>query len=524
MTRRSAILRWSGLAAVVLLATSCAGPAAPTPEPRVGINLAGAADWGTEQPFVDVFRMSRPWVSHREGADWGQGPPLAIDEHGWITRLEPGCSAETFLCSIGGGHYPGGDYTVLHDGEGTLEFAMAGVEVVARSPGRLVVRVEPARGAISVRLRATDPDDYLRNIRVLMPGFEETYREDPWHPGFLDRWRGVACLRFMDLMATNNSDQESWSDRPTVDDATFAEKGVPVELLVDLANRLDADPWFCMPHRAEDEYITNFAEIVRDGLRPGLRAWVEYSNEVWNGGFAQHGYAAERGRALGLASDPWQAACRDTADRSLAIFDLWERAFGGSDRIVRVLAAQAANAEVARQILGFRGAGRRADALAIAPYMGLIVPADPSAALNAGLVADWSVETVLDHVERVALPEAIRAVESHKAIADRHGLRLVAYEAGQHLVGVGGAEGNDRLTALLTAANRHPRMGDLYARYLDAWAAAGGDLICLYSSVSAWSQWGSWGLLEYADEDPAAAPKYAATARWAAAHGQPIGP
>ena len=363
--------------------------------------------------------MSRPWISHREGADWGQGPPLATDEHGWITRLEPGCSAETFVCSIGGGHYPGGDYTVLYDGEGTLECAMAAVEVVSRSPGRLVVRVEPARGRDPVRLLATDPDDHVRNIRVLMPGFEETYRENPWHPCFLDRWRGVACLRFMDLMMTNGSDQGSWSDRPTVADATFAEKGVPVELLVDLANRLDADPWFCMPHRANDDYVTNFARLVRDGLRPGLRAWVEYSNEVWNGGFAQHRYAAERGRALGLGDEPWQAACRYTAERSLAIFDLWERAFGGRERIVRVLAAQAANPEVARQILGFRDAGRHADALAIAPYMSVNVPADPSSPLNAGVVADWPVETILDHVERVALPEAIRAVESHEAIADR---------------------------------------------------------------------------------------------------------
>ncbi len=38
---------------------------------RVGMNLAGPADWNTELPFVDVFRMSRPWISQRAGEGWG---------------------------------------------------------------------------------------------------------------------------------------------------------------------------------------------------------------------------------------------------------------------------------------------------------------------------------------------------------------------------------------------------------------------------------------------------------------------
>ena len=36
----------------------------PAPaKPRLGMNLAGPADGNTELPFVDVFRMSRPWIS-----------------------------------------------------------------------------------------------------------------------------------------------------------------------------------------------------------------------------------------------------------------------------------------------------------------------------------------------------------------------------------------------------------------------------------------------------------------------------
>jgi hypothetical protein len=40
-------------------------------------------------------------------------------------------------------------------------------------------------------------------------------------------------------------------------------------------------------------------------------------------------------------------------------------------------------------------------------------------------------------------------------------------------------------------------MGALYARHLDLWASAGGDVYVLYSSMTEPSKWGSWGLLEF---------------------------
>ena len=54
----------------------------PVAVPRLGINLAGPADWMTELPFVDVFRTSRPWISQKKGTGWNQGPELMLDEYG----------------------------------------------------------------------------------------------------------------------------------------------------------------------------------------------------------------------------------------------------------------------------------------------------------------------------------------------------------------------------------------------------------------------------------------------------------
>ncbi len=492
----------------------------PSPRPRLGINLAGIADWATELPFVDVLRCARPWISQKKGAGWGRGPPLDLDAHGWVRRLEPGCWAETLLCTIPDGHYPTGRYTVLWKGRGRLE-PWGGPVVVERGRGRMVLEVG-GRGAFHLRLTETDPADPLRDLHVIMPGFEKTWRTDPFHPTFLRRWRGMACLRFMDWMRTNGSTVRTWADHPTPADATFSRRGVPLEWMIDLANRLGVAPWFCMPHMADDDFVRRFAGMVRERLDPRLPVYLEYSNEVWNGIFPQSRWAGEQGRRLGFAEKPWEAAWRFTAYRSLQIFKIWEEVFGGRGRLVRLLPSQAANPYVAEVILGFRDAARRADALAIAPYMGFTVGRGRLKDIGPAM-KDWSVDQVLDYFEEHAFRPSLRCMEKNKAVADRYGLRLVAYEGGQHMVAlVRDRDLADRLTDLFKAANRHPRMGDLYTRYFDHWAKVGGDLFAVFSSISRWGRHGCWGLAEFYDSPPEAYPKLAATLRWARKMGQPV--
>jgi hypothetical protein len=65
-----------------------------------------------------------------------------------------------------------------------------------------------------------------------------------------------------------------------------------------------------MPHQASDEYVRQFALLVKEKLDPSLKVYIEYSNEVWNGIFAQHRYAEEQGKKIGLGPKerPWEGA------------------------------------------------------------------------------------------------------------------------------------------------------------------------------------------------------------------------
>jgi hypothetical protein len=55
-----------------------------------------------------------------------------------------------------------------------------------------------------------------------------------------------------------------------------------------------------------------------------------------------------------------------------------------------------------------------------------------------------------------------------------------------------------------------------------AWRASDGDLLCHFSSVAQWSEWGSCGLLQFADEDRRQSPKFMATMKCGQALGQPV--
>lgn len=495
-----------GFAVVLLEASLVAGGSAdwtsgPNDQSALAINLAGVTDWSTEMPFVDLFRRARAWISQQEGKPWGQGPNLPLTPDGWPARLADGQYATTLIS--GGGH-PSGLYTCLYDGRGDLRL-WGDVRDVRREGSGRITFTSTGADSIFVDIRATEPEDPVRAIRVLMPGCEASYKTDPFHPHFLERTGRFRAIRFMDWMETNNSRIAAWDQRPKLSDFSQAVRGVSLEIMIDLSNRLQADPWFCMPHLADDTYIRRFAEMVRDRLDPHLKVYVEHSNEVWNGQFEQARHAAEQGARLGLSKDRYQGQLYYHAKRSVEIFRIWEDVFGGTDRLVRVLASQSANPWVSEQVLSFEDAFQHADALAIAPYFGNEL-GDPR---TADEVARMSVDDILARC-REAIARGNQIIIEQAALARARGLDLIAYEAGQHLVGHGGAENDERLTELFHAANRDPRMADLYREYLNGWRSSGGRLCAIFSSVGAFSKWGSWGILETEYQEPAGAPKYRA--------------
>lgn len=491
-------------------------------ESPLGSNVNTVVDYSTDMPFVDLFKSSRPWTSGSE-REWGDGRSIDLDENGWVRSLKTGQVARTLMLTRGG--HPGGEFIIQYEGDGEIDHNNELLQNRSR-PGRHVVRVD-AGSSVGFDIVKTNPRNPIRNIRVFPPGgsceeddarwcdrshpcpngrclpFEQTYRERIFHPKFLQAMSPYAVLRFMDWMRTNNSDTRTWSERPKATDATWFERGIPIEVMVSLAKRLRAEPWFTMPHMADDDYVARFASQVRDTLPEDFRVWVEYSNEVWNRQFTQYHEVAQCPAGKDQTGTH-VATLVCLAERADAVFRSWRRVFGPSaSRVVRVVGSQAGVPWVSETVLAHQGLHERADALAIAPYFGLTAMPE-----NEKEIGRLSVVELIERTEAEALPKAIKNMQEHVEVARRFGLTPVAYEGGQGFAAIRGVENNDEINALFDAINRHPRMKDLYLRYLAGWRDAGGQLFVHFINCQAYSKWGRWGLREYVDQPRAEAPKF----------------
>lgn len=546
------------------LAESASATATPNANSPLGTNLGTISDWSSEWAFVDAFKPSRPWLTQCTANqqpnctfanewDTGEENLLDLDASGWVRSLPSPTDPPiywyvgTLMLDSINGHYPAGQYIVLYDGAGTITYGDDAVkDTTNSSPGRDVLNVTPTNAGIYLAITATDPShtgNYIRNIRVIMPGYESIYSTQIFHPTFLARIQQYSVLRFNDWMDTlDGSTQGDWTKRPLPTDARWntatgnVAKGVPVETMVALANRIGADPWFNMPHLADDNYVTQFATLVLNRLGPGRKVYVEYSNEVWNDAYP-FSIQANWVEAQGLAMWPSSSASAFTkrmnwfGRRTAQICDIWKSVWGAQrGRVKCVMGSQSGNTGTGSQpldcALWTQGAPCTAhgiNALAIAPYFGYYI-GDIS---NQTQVQSWTLDNLFNEIFNGgvltgtyaypggALKSASDEIALSKSVARARGIDLVAYEGGQHLVVVGGT--NTAMTNLFISANRDARMGTAYAQYLARWKTQGGTLFNHYNNVyTPYGVSGSWGALEYLDQT--SSPKYDALMQFIAAN------
>ncbi|RUM94996.1 MAG: hypothetical protein DSZ28_00330 [Thiothrix sp.] len=562
-----------------------------------GINIAPASAHNTGPLFIDMMKSAQ---SFKRAETLQSG--IEFDENGYPLSIPEGQMVESYyFTGFTKGEIPEGLYTVLYDGEGELTFFDA--DVVSEEKGKYVINITfPADGSRlnkSVTIRKTTPSNPIRNIRILMPGgicandplhhaasadqcagnfmsFADHYAKIIYNPDMLRFLKDFSTVRYMDLMKTNNSIIRSWNDRPMLTDQTWTQLmlgnelnydakndpdnwdalfefgehkegrintllrgGVPIEVLVDLANRMEFNPWFCMPALADDDYIHNFASYVRDNLKPNLIAHIEYSNEIWGTAlFSQGLYANVQGRKEGLGQLGW------TGKRNAEVFKIWETVFGGTDRIYRILGSQAAVPTRTEETLNYENAPaiKNIDAIAIGHYYAdqNLVSQDvlfeknysityDEVAGNLPLYVDRGFSAIsAEHFQHVAVDQ----VRAHKAICDKYvndkgkTLDLIAYEGGQHLLEdfqnqtpnypqtKHKTEYDEKIAAveIYIAMNYDQRMGDIYTDYQNAWKENGGKLFCHFASPSKWNKFGMWGLMENLNDNPT--PKYASVLRF----------
>ena len=306
----------------------------------LGMNLTSPLRYAMDLPYIN--EMKRAEVITQSSSAWSTGEldRLAYDNNGWPQSLaaEDGGSVNLERVSylLFGGDYTewkvpapeGCVFTVMYEGEGTLVYSGGAQLTGSCGTGCDLVQMTPANGIVIISIVATDPNDtgdHLRNIQVLHPGgicngdAYQWFADDTscpgsfsslvslrdshiFHPDYLASLKHYRSLRFMNSTFTNHLPIPSWSgqaemlamplrewaDRPKEADSVWSSEdkgGLPIEIMVELANELDIAPWFTMPVYASEGYLTGFAQQVKQELRSDQIVYIEFGNEIWNGSF-----------------------------------------------------------------------------------------------------------------------------------------------------------------------------------------------------------------------------------------------
>lgn len=504
----------------------------------LGINTADVREDTSSIQFLNLFKSAIPF---EETVPWGSTEGVEYDELGWPTDLKDGKAGTKFLNRLPEGTIEDGFYTVLYDGEGEI-FYGNDARLVVHRPNRDVIEIKAGKDKIlnaSLFIQKTTKDNYIRNIRILPEGgicdgkphikvkiaddcgeegylaFDENDESILFNPDYLNFMKDFQVIRFMNMSGMTRNPVEKWSERNTINKATWGgraglySRGAPVEVMIALANEVNAHPWFSMPYKADDDYVRKFGEMVKANLKPELKAYIEYSNEVWNPIFVHHDYAIEQGLAQKLDSEKSPAGYKWYSQRSVEVFKIWERVFGGNEQLIRVMGSWASNQNMSSQILAFKDAYKHTDAIAIGPY----VSAHPEVLRKANNVDDVF-KAMMDKNSKWGMETIISYIKKQEKVATSFGVDLLAYEGGQHLVDWDTRKVDQHPNPLLYAANRDPRMGVVYDELMNEWKRAGGKLFVAFSAPRIYSWYGSWGVKEHIRQSRADAPKYDSLLRY----------
>ena len=527
--------------------------------PRLGTNVGSLDKLTSAIPFTDIFKISRGWFTSCE-FDWQAGRGidpnctrqnsfntreqklLDLDENGWVKSL-PSPQQTAIYTRVSSTwvlpeHFPIGRYVVLYKGQGTLKVT-GDLKIITNTTGHLEFDLLSPKRNLRLSISATNPQNYIRDIHVVPKRNEHNYKYQIFNPDYIRRLAPMQSLRFMTWSNTRSNDATEWHQRSTPTSSHYSgNKGVPAERMIDLANAINATPWLSVPYKASDDYMRQYARMVKNRLHPKQKIYLEYSNEMWNTIFPATTYAARKADKLWkfpyTEKPPYQRrvamASNWYAKRTVEMCNIWKQEFGNQKHRVKcVLSAQSAVTWVGKETLDCPlwkeagGCGKYVDAFAIGPYFG-----DYIARLeHRPEVKEWTrdpdggMQRLFQEIEQGGVLKkghpggAItltlsQYVDQNKKLADKYGLELLAYEAGQHLIRYDPPHTvkDPAVLNMFLRAQKDPRMQSAYQRYLSGWAQHGGGLLMHFYGIGELSEKNFFSMLDHVGE--ASTPKYAA--------------
>ena len=249
--------------------------------PFLGVNLESLRDYDRQFMFIDAMKTSRRFGSAAKPFD--EKADLTPD--GWPAG-DAGTLVMTEVKNVNGLYrfFATGRCDLSTPGTPAKVRTLSYDERHNRTYAEIMLKA-PLNKPVTFNLVFRGTAGGLRNITLLRPGYDDD--SQIFTNEFLLALRPFAAIRFMDYLRTNNSTIAKWDDRCKITDPQYTIKGGPYEWAIQLGNLTGKDIYLNIPALADDDFVTQLGQLVRDKLKPNLHCYIEYSNEVWNGLFQQ---------------------------------------------------------------------------------------------------------------------------------------------------------------------------------------------------------------------------------------------
>jgi hypothetical protein len=485
----------------------------------MGVNLSGVEDWSYDRMFADAMKSARR--PSRLGSHEGTPP---IDSKGW-----PASDASIVVWN--GIDRMNGTYKLSFTGQANVS-TLWGVTTIRNKVYSAATNTTTAdivyhttenwglllNFANTKRTAGSASNTGITNIKLmrpLTPGSAVSYSPSvTFTQPLKDLVSRFSVVRMMDNTGSNGANNLNgiWSNRRPADyasqAATGAARGMAWEYAVQFWNETDKDAWVNIPFPADDQYVLQLANLLKNNLEAGRKIYLEYSNELWNtwGPFpGDENREAAVAEVIANPSSPlnfdgiypsrdsggWELAKRRIALRSVQVSNIFRQVFGDSAMMSRVRPVMMSQLGYASGWLAgeldyiedyFNNPTYQTAPRPISYYLygaGGSAYQDPNWSLGTGITVDQIFATMPYNFD-TAVKQDLDWVASF-------GLKRIAYEGGPNLDNI--VNNRDVPTATLEAAWADPRMQAEVVQNHNAWSAAGGELLMYFASTGG-CQWG----------------------------------
>ena len=190
------LLNQTIVGALALFSFLLVNSAQAAPGHKLGYNTSGLHSLSSSNPFIDIFKISRGWITSCE-YNWQKNQAIdpgctkktsfntketdkvTLDKNGWPKRL-PSRGERPVFTSVNAiwdlpANFPVGRHFVTYRGDADIA-VLGDVDIIKQVPGRIDFNLRSPKRNLRLHITYINPRNHIRDIKVIPQRFAKYIR------------------------------------------------------------------------------------------------------------------------------------------------------------------------------------------------------------------------------------------------------------------------------------------------------------------------------------------------------------